>query len=104
MKRKIIIILLIIWVSLTSFGKWIETTGKITGVEKVDEGYYGYILTYEIDKSSAFYNIEEEFIEGPLASMIFTEELPINNQEIRMKYDSEDPMFFKFIDDIKLQD
>lgn len=103
MKRKIMIMFFIVFVSLTSFSKWVKTTGEITGVEKIEEGYYGYSVTYDIDKSYAFYNFEGELVEGPITSMIFSELAPIDNQKIKLKYDSEEPAFFEFIDDVKWQ-
>lgn len=103
MNRKIMIMFLIVLISLTSFCKWIETTGEITGVEQIEEGYYGYSVTYDIDKIHAFYNFEGELIEGPITSMIFTDSPPIDNQKIKLKYDSEEPAFFEFIDDVKWQ-
>jgi hypothetical protein len=69
----------------------------------VDEGYYGYILTYDIDKSSAFYNMEGEFIEGSMTSMVFTELPPVNEQEVKIHYEADEPMIFEFIEEIKYQ-
>lgn len=101
MEKKIIMILFTIFIGFSTFSKEIETVGTISNVEEVEEGYFGYQFTYSIDKNSAYYNIDGEFIEGPLTSTIFTEMEPIDGQEVKMKYDSEEPMFFKIIDEIK---
>lgn len=102
MKRKIFTIILIGSLSLTSFSQWIETTAKVTDVTKVDENMYGYYLNYIVTESTA-YNSDGNLIEGPIDLAIYTEVHPIDNQEIKIKYDSEEPSFFEFIDDLKLE-
>jgi len=80
---------------------WIETIGTITESAKMNDGIYAYTLQYEVIGGNAR-NLDGELIQGLLPQHIFNvEKLAIKGQQIKLRYDKDEPMFYELLENIK---
>lgn len=73
---------------------WKVSKGIISQVTELDDGIYGCEFTYEIETNSNKIDTISQFY------MDLKEE-PIDNQELKLKYNSEDPIEYVLIDPIQ---
>jgi hypothetical protein len=80
---------------------WVETIGTITESVEMSDGTYAYTLQYDVVGGDVK-NIDGDLIQGPLPQHIFNVgQLAIKGQQIKLRYEKEEPMFYELLEDIK---
>ncbi len=65
------------------------------------DGTYAYTLRYDVAEGQVK-NAEGELIQGPLQQHLFNlESRAIEGQQVRLRYDREDPMVYELLEDIE---
>jgi len=80
---------------------WAQSIGTLT-VEELEDGSYGYTITYSIPESTAV-TTEGSKIQDPIQQHGMSQRKPIDKQKLKLKYMKEEPIIFELIDPIQYE-
>lgn len=81
--------------------EWVDAVATIS-VTSSNDGEHSYSISYEVTESSAV-DSKGNAVKGPIIQHSSSKNKPVNGQTVKIQYLKDEPIMFKYVDQIKFE-